>query len=104
LIKQPAWLRSMALPHWYDRYGYKHQPINFGATSPELETLAQAIGADGAYILDAISASQNLALEGLPEVSALRDVWLVQYDNLEGKTVWRVESCADCMETADDHK
>jgi len=102
-IRQPEWLRTIALPHWYDRYGYKHQPINYAGTRTELEVLMQAIGADGAYILDSISASQNLALEELPEVSALREVWLVQYDNVEGKTVWRIESCADCKVTADDH-
>jgi transposase len=101
-LRQPEWLRTVALPHWYDRYRYKPQPINYAGTRIELEAFTQTIGADGSYILEAISESNNHTLDELPEVEHLRQVWQAQYDTQEGKTVWRGASCAGCIFLAND--
>ena len=94
--RHPGWLRLHALPHWYERYGYKHQPINFAGDRQELETLTRAIGADGLYLLKAISESEDQGLKGLPEVLSLKQVWREQYHFVEGKAVWREGLCAGC--------
>lgn len=94
--RHPGWLRSHALPHWYERYGYKHQPINFAGDRQELEALTLAIGADGTYLLKAISESEDQRLQELPEVFSLKQVWREQYRFVEGKAVWRDELCAGC--------
>ena len=94
--KQPAWLRLVNLPHWYERYGRQRKTLNLAAGGPEQETLAQAIGADGAYLLKAISESETPGLEDLPEVGALKQVWQEQYVWANGKALWRKVACAAC--------
>ena len=94
--RHPGWLRSHALPHWYERYGYKHQPINFAGDRQELEVLTRAIGSDGTYLLKAISESEDQSLQGLPEVLSLKQVWQEQYHIVDGKAVWREDLCAGC--------
>jgi hypothetical protein len=58
--------------------------------------LAQAIGADGAYLLKAISESSAPGLAHLPEVGALKQVWQEQYEWANGKALWRKAACAAC--------
>jgi len=93
-IKQPDWLRTISRPHWYERYSHTHGSLNLRADSPELERLAQAIGRDGAYLLESVSGKASLA--ELPEVTSLRQVWDEQYERAEGEVLWRKNTCAEC--------
>lgn len=94
--QQPAWLRQINLPYWYERYGRHRKKINLAARGAEQEALAQAIGSDGAFLLKAISKSDAPGLEQLPEVSALKQVWQDQYAWVEGEVFWRKEACEAC--------
>lgn len=94
--KQPEWLRTVNLPHWYERYGNHQKTINLVARDSELEALAQQIGADGDYLLKAISDAHDLALANLPEILGMKQIWKDQYVLGEGKISWRKDACAYC--------
>ena len=93
-IKRPDRLRAISLPHWYERYSRQRNNLNLRAEPSEQERLAQSIGADGFYLLEAIANIDGLA--DLPEVSTLSQVWQDQYELVEGKVLWRNEACANC--------
>lgn len=94
--RQPEWLSQVNLPHWYDRYGRDWKTIDLAVGVPEQEALAQSIGADGDYLLRAISRSPDLHLAASPEIQAMKQTWRDQYHWLEGKITWRKEVCAYC--------
>ena len=76
----PAWLKLLAPPEWYDRYSKRFEDYRLPKTTPEREALAILIGADGFCLLDAIYAPTSpLFLRTLPAVEVLRLVWLQQY-------------------------
>ena len=93
---QPEWLRYIALPHWYDRYGFQQMKITLAGNKAELEAVTRGIGADGTYLLKEISESNNQVLADLPQVSTLKQVWRDQYSSLEGEVVLRDETCSGC--------
>jgi transposase len=97
-IKRPEWLRGVSRPHWYERYSHPRGNLDLRANRLELERLAQAIGDDGAYLLEAVAGEPGL--ENLPEVRRLRQVWDNQYQRVEGKVAWRTETCANCSAIA----
>jgi hypothetical protein len=94
--RRPDWLRVNSLPHWYERYGRLHRNLNLKANPPEQEAFAQAIGADGFYILEAISQGRTPEMANLPEISALRQIWEEQFEREVGKVHWRENACAGC--------
>jgi transposase len=76
----PAWLKLLAPPEWYDRYSKRFEDYRLPKTAKEREALAILIGADGFRLLDAIYAETSpLFLRKLPAVEVLRQVWLQQY-------------------------
>jgi hypothetical protein len=89
----PKWLGAIAQPHWYERYGDPSKHFKPAAEPSDMEAFALAIGADGFYLLKAISESGAPELEHLLEVSALKQVWLEQYEQVEGKVSWRKKAC-----------
>lgn len=95
-IKNPDWLLTTSLPHWYKRYGHNQKSINLRVDDLEKITLALAIGADGEYLQKAISQASDLALTKLPEILELRRVWDDQFEYIEGKLAWRENYCAGC--------
>jgi transposase len=79
----PDWLKLLAPPEWYDRYSKRFEDYRLPKTTPERETLAMLIGADGFCLLDAIYAPTSpLFLRTLPAVEVLRQVWLQQYPSV----------------------
>jgi hypothetical protein len=101
--KQPQWLRCNSLPHWYERYGHVRKTLNLRADRQEQEALAQAIGADGLYLLAAISDSKTHELGELPEITALQKNWEEQFERELGSVVWRIEACAGCSFSTREH-
>lgn len=91
----PEWLRTYSLPYWYERYGHTRKNLNLRMTLQEQEDLAQAIGGDGFYILDAISHS-GADIGHLPEIRELKKVWPEHYRHDLGKVIWKREGCASC--------
>jgi transposase len=76
----PTWLKSLAPAEWYDRYSKRFEDTRLPRTASEREVLAQAIGADGFYLLDNIySQTSPIELRQLLAVEVLRQVWLQQY-------------------------
>ena len=74
----PEWLRSVALPHWFERYDRQFTSQQLPKPQEKLESLVQAIGADIAYLLQATEKADVPDLALLPEVQALRRVWRQQ--------------------------
>ena len=98
--RRPDWLLANNLPHWYERYGHRGESLPLQAGNQEQEALAQTIGLDGTYLLKAISKSNLPALKGLPEVSALQQIWQEQFWQVEEEVLWRKAACAGCDFTA----
>jgi len=94
--RQPDWLLSNSLPHWYERYKHGARNLNVSAGSLVGHELARGIGADGYYLLEAISKSGHPELAEMKEVRTLGRVWLDEFDRLGGKVFWKKELCASC--------
>jgi transposase len=99
-ITRPDWLLSVSLPHWYECYGYQQRNLNLRAEGLENNALAQAIGADGFYLLDAVSNSNLPELMDLSELIKLRLVWSEQFEWANGKIVWQRDTCSGCSSLA----
>ena len=86
----PDWLRTVAPPAWFERYGRRVEGYRLPKTESDRTTLAAEIGADGQALLDAIDAASAYGwLDNLPAVQTLRRVWEQQYRTVEGVLGWR---------------
>jgi hypothetical protein len=94
--QNPEWLLANSQPHWFERYGHPNKNLDLRTGALKIITQAQAIGADGAYLLAAISKAGVSELEHLNEVLELRHVWQEQFEWVEGKEKWRNDACAGC--------
>lgn len=54
----PDWLRGVARPVWFARYGRRVEDCRLPKGREEREALALAVGADGFALLDALDASE----------------------------------------------
>ena len=76
----PDWLRAIARPEWFGRYGRRVEDYRLPKRREERAALALEVGADGFLLLDALDApAAPAAARGVPMVQALRDVWRVHY-------------------------
>src|SRR3954453_20224907 len=76
----PDWLRTIARPDWFERYGRRVEEHRLPKGRTEREALALAVGADGFALLDALDAPEApAAAREVPMVRTLRDVWRVRY-------------------------
>lgn len=83
--RRPDWLRVISLPHWYERYGQMRATLQLPSSKEEQEALAQAIGADISYLLEAIAETDAPDLALLSEVQALRQVWYQEFKPHDGE-------------------
>jgi hypothetical protein len=90
------WLSSSNLPHWYERYSNPYSNLNLGADRLERHSLIHHTGADSLYLVEAIAESQVPGLVNLPAIINLKQIWTEQYEQIEGKVVWRREACSGC--------
>jgi transposase len=89
-VVAPAWLRQHAPPDWIARYDRRAEDDRLPASKVARETLALTIGADGYALLRAIyAASAPLWLREVPAVQTLRQMWVQQYQRVEGSVQWR---------------
>lgn len=76
----PDWLRRVAQPVWFKRYGRRIEGYRLPKRQDEREALAIEIGLDGFALLDALDASDApAAVRQEPMVGTLRDVWRIHY-------------------------
>jgi transposase len=90
----PDWLRGVARPVWFERYGRRIEDYRLPKRREEREALALAVGADGFALLDALDAPDApAAARGVPMVGTLRDVWRIHYAREgSGPPRWRAGS------------
>src|SRR5215210_4772618 len=87
----PDWLRAVAKPVWFERYGRRVEDYRLPKSREEREALALEVGADGFVLLGALDAPDApAAARVLPMVQTLRDVWRVHYArDDDGRLRWR---------------
>jgi hypothetical protein len=95
-VKYPDWLLANSQPHWQERYSVYHQVTSLRSDRLERYILAQEIGADGMYLLEAIDKTGQKELSDLDEIVLLRQVWLEQFQCLNGQAWWRKKTCPGC--------
>jgi len=91
---QPEMLRSLAQPHWYDRYrqGRAYRP----ASAAEQRAHAQTLGSDAWHLLQAVSRAGNRGAEDLPEIRHLSSAFNKQCQCDGTVVLWRDASCELC--------
>jgi transposase len=77
----PAWLRAIALPHWYERYGQVLSSFRLPRQQAQQKALALDIGRDGFHLLDALAAAAAPPGSAeLPAVVLLRRMWAQEFE------------------------
>lgn len=75
----PDWLRTHALPEWYERYGRRMENYRFPKAETERSELGATIGHDGVQLLQAVETASDFPwLRELPAIATLRQVWAEQ--------------------------
>jgi transposase len=87
----PDWLRAVARPAWFERYGRRVEDYRLPKSREAREALALEIGADGFLLLDTLDRPDAPgAAREVVMVKTLRDVWRVHYAREgDGPPRWR---------------
>jgi transposase len=90
----PDWLRGVARPDWFERYGRRVEDYRLPRRRAEREAFALTVGADGFALLEALDAPDAPAVaRAVPMVATLRDVWRIHYAReRDGLPRWRAGS------------
>jgi transposase len=75
----PDWLRSIARPHWYERYTRREVNLRLPHGRSEQKKLAKTIGEDAAYLLAVFDSAQLEGTSNLVEIRLLRQSWQQQF-------------------------
>ena len=79
-LEAPEWLRAVAEPDWFARYGSRIENFNLPKTEAGRKQLAAVICLDGRKLLNTVSsADARLGLAALPEILLLERVWKEQF-------------------------
>ena len=93
---QPEWLRTVARPHWYERYYGALSTSALPHLPQDQQALAQAFGADAWHLLEAIERA-NAALARMPEAQNLRRIWHQQFDLSANQVTWLPPPSRTCL-------
>jgi transposase len=88
----PQWLRGVAEPDWFDRYGRRAEDWRLpGGSKDKRAAYAQQVGTDGFVLIDALEANGTPgAAREASKVMALRQVWQTHFERREdGPPRWR---------------
>ena len=90
----PDWLRKVAQPVWFERYGRRVEDYRLPKSQEKREALALEVGTDGFVLLDALDAAGAPEAAGeVAMVGTLRDVWRIHYAREgDGPPRWRAGS------------
>lgn len=76
----PDWLRSIADPEWFDRYGSRIEDSRLPSTKAERTDYAETVGRDGYALLRMLKDEKVPdVLPNLPRVDTLRKIWERHY-------------------------
>jgi transposase len=90
---RPAWLRGIALPHWYERYSLVLTGFRLPRTKEQQEALALDIGRDGFHLLKMLmGAEAPQQARQLPAIQTLQVVWQQQFEEQAGGLRWRAKA------------
>jgi transposase len=81
--RQPEWLRTISLPHWYERYSQLFTSQRLPGSEQELDVMVQAVRTDMFYLLKEIGRADATDLILLPEVQALEQICQQQFQPQE---------------------
>lgn len=88
--REPGWLRRLVEPHWAERYGRRIENYRLPKEPPKRQALAEAIGADGWRILEALAQAETPStLLSLPSVQVLQAVWEQSYEREGTQLKWK---------------
>jgi transposase len=89
----PDWLRLIAPPAWFERYGRRTEEYRLPKGQDKREAFALVVGEDGFLLLAALDRpGAPAAAREVPMVQTLRDVWRVHYARDAGRLRWRSSS------------
>lgn len=89
-VEARAWLSSWVPATWFERYASRMEEGKLPQENSKRTQLAHTIAADGEQLLTVLYDEKTpLYLRQLPAVQVLRQVWLQQYQVVEGQLVWR---------------
>ena len=84
------WLASWAPAEWIEHYSSRIEDAKLPKKESERKALIQTIGEDGTKLLTALYDEKTPDyLKQLPAVEVLRQVWIQQYQWVEGQICWR---------------
>ena len=84
-VAAPDWLRTVAHPEWYERYGRRIEDRRLPETGPKRDAYVVQVGTDGYRLLDALAGKGAPAdAAALPAVAVLRRVWARHFERDEG--------------------
>jgi transposase len=90
---RPDWLRSIALPHWYERYSLVLTDFRLPRAKAKQEALALDIGRDGFHLLDALHRPDVPSQAAtLPETLVLAQIWQQQFERHADGPRWRTKA------------
>jgi len=92
----PEWLRRISPPRWYSRYEMAERQPDLTQSAEQQRALAEAIGVDIAFLLQAIAQEEQPKLASLKEVQKLEEVWREQFDPLCQEGVKLLPYCYYC--------
>jgi hypothetical protein len=70
-----AWLRKVALPHWYERYSHSLSMLDSGLSIRQKEFTLEDVRVDIQYLIQAADQSNSPVINEVPEVKNLRRIW-----------------------------
>ena len=86
----PAWVRAQVTAEWFLRYGQRFSDYRLPKGQHDRQQLAETIGQDGLHLLTQMyGVAAPAALQALPAVETLRQVWVQQYDQESDVIRWR---------------
>lgn len=94
--RDPNWLKTYALPHWYRRYHQKQDNQKIPRNPRDIKQLILSIGNDGWHLLEMIKSSNGIALSQLPEIQNLQHEWHRQFVSENGLLKFRESHCLSC--------
>jgi transposase len=87
---RPDWLRTIALPHWYERYSLRLTDFRVPKSPEKREALALEIARDGFYLLETLQRSDVPSqAANLPALQVLAQVWQQQFRQDDQGPHWR---------------
>lgn len=69
------WLRQIALPHWYTRYGHSWIMVGSGGSIQQKDLTLEDVAGDIQHLLQEASRSPSLEINELQEIKTLRNIW-----------------------------